>query len=159
MVRPSSSLVKVSAVRVMRPARARASRRTSNCFAIDAEGEVGVELAGGARRCVGEGGEDGAEVAGLRGGGRGEGLGGGGGGRAEVALAAGAVGVGGVAEVADDGGHAALLGFGEGDHAVDLGAAEGDLGFVAGAPGFFAGDGRRCGGRCRRGRWWLRPGR
>ena len=67
--------------------------------------------------------------------GRAEGLGRRGVGRAEVACAAGAMGVGGVAEVADEGGHAALLGFGEGDHAVDLGAAEGDLGVVAGAPG------------------------
>ena len=104
-------------------------------FAVDAEREVGVELAGGARGCVGEGGEDGAEVAGLRGGGRGEGLRGGGVGRAEVACTAGTMSVGGIAEVADDGGHAALLGFGEGGHAVELGAAEGDLGFVAGAPG------------------------
>ena len=59
-------------------------------------------------------------------GGGAEGLGGGVGG-AEVAVAAGAVAVGGVAEVADEGGHAALRGFGEGDHAVDLGAAEGEL--------------------------------
>jgi len=42
-------------------------------------------------------------------------------------VAAGAVGVGGVAEVADEGGHAALRGLGEGDHAVDLAAAELDL--------------------------------
>ena len=75
------------------------------------------------------------ELAGLFRSGRVEGLRGGGGGGAEVAEAAGTVRVGGVAEVADDGGHAALLGFGECDHAVDLGAAEGDLGLVGGAPG------------------------
>ena len=50
--------------------------------------------------------------------------------------------VGGVAEVTDEGGHAAGGGLGEGDHAVDLGAADGDLGFVGGLP---AGGGRSCG--------------
>ena len=53
------------------------------------------------------------------------------GGVADVAEAAGAVAVGGVAEVLDEGGHAAGGGLGEGDHAVDLGAADGDLGLVA----------------------------
>ena len=51
-------------------------------------------------------------------------------------MAAGAEAVGGVAEVLDEGGHAALRGFGEGDHAVDLAAAEGELLVVAAAPGF-----------------------
>ena len=37
--------------------------------------------------------------------------------------------------MADEGGHAALCGLGEGDHAVDLLAPEGELGVVAGAPG------------------------
>ena len=64
-----------------------------------------------------------------------EGLGGGALGGAEVAVAAGAEAVGGVAEVLDEGGHAALGGFGVGDHAVDLAAAEGELLVVAGAPG------------------------
>ncbi len=40
----------------------------------------------------------------------------------------------GVAEVADEGGHAALRSFGELDHAVELGAAVGELLLVAGAP-------------------------
>ncbi len=72
-----------------------------------------------------EGAEDVAELAVflLRGGA--EGLGGGALGGAEVAVAAGAEAVGGVAEVLDEGGHAALRSFGEGDHAVDLAAAEG----------------------------------
>ncbi len=54
-------------------------------------------------------------------------------------MAAGAEAVGGVAEVLDEGGHAALRGFGELDHAVDLGATEGDLVVVAFAPGGLAG--------------------
>ncbi len=86
-----------------------------------------------------EGFEDGAELAVLLRGGLAEGLCGGSLGRAEVAVAAGAKAVGGVAEVLDEGGHAALRSFGEGDHAVDLAAAEGELRVVAGAPVGLAG--------------------
>ena len=97
-------------------------------------GEFGVELAGGGG-AVAQCGEDGAEMARLLGRGRGEVLRGAGAGGAEVAFAAGAVAVCGVAEVLDDGGHAALLRLREGGDAVELGAAEGDLGVVSGAPG------------------------
>ena len=60
-------------------------------------------------------------------------------GGAKVAAAAGAEAVGGVAEVLDEGGHAALRGLSEGGHAVDLLAAEVELGVVAGAPPGVAG--------------------
>ena len=53
---------------------------------------------------------------------------------ADVAEAAGGGAVGGVAEVLDQRVHAAVGGFGEGDHAVDLGAANGDLRLVGGLP-------------------------
>ena len=87
-------------------------------------GGDGVELA-----------EDGEELAGLLRRGLAEGAGGGALGGAEVTVAAGAKAVGGVAEVLDEGGHAALGGLGEGGHTVDLAAAEGELLIVAGAPG------------------------
>src|ERR1017187_4834795 len=137
MARPSSLLVKVSAVRVMRPARARASRRTSNCLRSAMVSRLGARSVWRlpvAREGTWASAEDGAEVAGLRGRGFGKGLRGCGVGGGEVALATGTVGVGGVAEVADDGAHAALLRFREGDHAVELRTAKCDLGFVAGPP-------------------------
>jgi hypothetical protein len=68
-----------------------------------------------------------------------EGLGGGSLGGAEVAVAAGAEAVGGVAEVLDEGGHAALRSFGEAGHLVNLGAAKGELFVVAGLPGLVLG--------------------
>ena len=91
-----------------------------------------MEFAGGAGLAV-EGANDGGELAEVFGGGGAEvgGIGG-----ADVAVAAGAGAVGGVAEVADEGGHAAGLRLGEGGHAVDLRASEGDLGVVALAPSF-----------------------
>ena len=46
-------------------------------------------------------------------------------GGSEVTVVAGKQAVGGVAEVLDEGGHAALWSFGEGRYALDLGAAEG----------------------------------
>ncbi len=92
--------------------------------AVDSEGEVGVELSGGAGGAAVEGAEDGVELAGLLLVGSAEGLGGGALGGAEVTVAARAEAVGGVTKVLDEGGHAALGGLGVGDHAVDLGAAE-----------------------------------
>ncbi len=103
--------------------------------------------------------KDGAELAVFFGGGGAEGLGGGVLRGAEVAVAAGAEAVGGVAEVLDEGGHAALRGFGELDHAVDLVAAEGDLVVVAFAPCGAAWERLRWRGRCRPCRWWRRLGR
>ena len=102
-----------------------------------------MEFAGGASLAV-ECSEDGAELAFFFGGGWAEGLRGGVLWGAEVAVAAGAEAVGGVAEVLDERGHAALRGFGELHHAVDLLAAEGELVVVAFAPccacgSFFAG--------------------
>ena len=105
-------------------------------LAVDAEGEVGVELSGGAWGRTVEGAEDGAELAVFLCSGLAEGLGGGSFGRAEVAVAAGAEAVGSVAEVLDEGGHAALRSFGVASHGVDLGAAKGELSVVAGLPDF-----------------------
>ena len=53
---------------------------------------------------------------------------------ADVADAARSFRVGGVAEVLDESVHAAVGGLGEGDHAVDLGTADGDLCLVGGLP-------------------------
>ena len=124
----------------MRPARVRASRRVSKILRSaagvlrSALVESSVWSLPVARVWPVEGAEDGAELAVFFGGGGAEGLGGGVLRGAEVAVAAGAEAVGGVAEVLDEGGHAALRGFGELDHAVDLVAAEGDLVVVAFAP-------------------------
>ncbi len=89
-------------------------------LAVDSECEIGVEFSGGFGVAIVEGGEDVLELAGLLCGGLAEGLRGGVLGGAEVAVAAGAQAVGGVAEVLDQGVHAALRRFGVGDDAVDL---------------------------------------
>jgi len=60
---------------------------------------------------------------------------------ADVAEAAGGGFIAGVAEVLDEGGHAAGGGLGEGYHAVDLGAADGDLRFVGSLPADYSGRG------------------
>ena len=105
-------------------------------FAVDAEGESSVWSLPVARgRVAVEGAEDGAEMAVLLLWWVAKGLRGGAFGGAEVAVAAGAETVGGVAEVLDEGGHAALRVSAKRGHAVDLGTAEGELGVVAGLPG------------------------
>ncbi len=108
-------------------------------LAVDSEGEVGVELAGGAGGGSVEGAENRPELAVLLRGGLVEALSGGTLGRAEVAVAAGAQVVRGVAEVLDESRHAALRGFGEAGHAIDLGTAERELAVVAGTPVIAAG--------------------
>ena len=108
-------------------------------LAVDAEGEVGVELARGAWGRTVEGAENGAKLAVFLCSWLAEGLGGGSLGGAEVAVAAGAETVGGVTEVLDESGHAALWCLGEAGHLVDLGAAKGELFVVAGLPGLVLG--------------------
>ena len=98
-----------------------------------AGGEFGVQLAGGAGLAV-QRAEDGGELAEVLGVGLAKALGGRGRGVAGVAMPAWTRAVGGVAKVADEGGHAAVLALGKRNHAVDLRAAECHLLVVAGAP-------------------------
>ena len=103
-------------------------------FAVFADRRVSEEAACGHCAVRFENGEDCAEVAIFGWCGVGVALRRSGVGRAEVAMAAGTAGSGAIAEVADQGGHAALRGLSEFDDAVELGAAVGELGFVSGAP-------------------------